>query len=252
MEEEEKWLSVVGYEGLYEVSDFGRVRSLDRVKQSAYSPYVLPGRVLKQHTDRNGYKRVNLHLESSGPGRRWGKGFFVHRLALMAHLRLPTEDETDVNHKDFDVANNCVSNLEWVTRHGNMVYSSVRGRLYGAVAGGNRKKLTQEQVADILATGSLKNTPQYVIASMYGVRQQTVSKLLNGHAWTFGDSKGVPVVSTGVRARTPLNTRLTEDSVRAIKAIGYTKSLAEIGEMFGVSRSCVQNIRSNITWRDIT
>jgi len=250
--EEEKWLPVVGYEGLYEVSNLGRVRSADRLKRTAHSPYVLPGRVLKQHTDRKGYKRITLHLKSDGPGRRWGKGFFVHRLVLMAHLRLPTADETDANHKDFNVANNCVSNLEWVTHQGNMVYSSVRGRLCGAVSRGGRTKLTAEQVAGIRFAGASRKVPQHEIARDFGVKQQTISKILNGHRWTFGDAKGVPIVDLGVRVRTPLWTRLSAESVGYIKSVGYTKSLAELGKMFGVSRSCIQAIRSGTTWRDIT
>lgn len=253
--ESEIWLPVVGYEGLYEVSDLGRVRSLDSLKPSGPTgagAYILPGRVLAQSTDKHGYKRVGLSSAFLGSSRRPRKGFFVHRLVLMAHMRLPLPEETDVNHRDFNTSNNLIGNLEWATRKSNMEYSSVRGRLYGAVARGGRTKLTSEQVAGILLAGASGHTPQHAIAKKFGIRQQTVSKILNGHRWTFGDARGVPVIDTGVRARTPLNTRLSVMEVRDIKALGYTKSLSAIATMFGVSRNCVQNVRDGTTWKDIT
>lgn len=99
----EKWKSIKGFEGLYEVSDLGRVRSIK-------SDTILKGELL------HGYKRVALFNEKY-------KKVFVHRLVADAFIPNP-DGLPQINHKDEDKTNNCVDNLEWCTSKYNMNYGS--------------------------------------------------------------------------------------------------------------------------------
>ena len=101
----EEWRPVVGYEGLYEVSNIGRVRSLDRyVKGKGKSYFLHKGRVLSPGIKTEGYLIVRLQRRM----------FYVHRLVTEAFLPNP-DNLPEVNHKDEDKLNNRVDNLEWCT-----------------------------------------------------------------------------------------------------------------------------------------
>lgn len=106
----ETWKPVVGYEGLYEVSDLGNVRSLNwRNKAGARNLY------LKPHN--RGYYQVEL----ASNGKK--KMFMVHRLVAMAFIPNPLS-LPQVNHKDENKRNNTVGNLEWCDNKYNAKYSA--------------------------------------------------------------------------------------------------------------------------------
>lgn len=106
----ETWRSVPGYEGLYEVSDQGRVPSLNRLD---YRGHRLLGKVLRPGNRHNGYLAVRLFREGKG------NSYQVHRLVAFAFLSRLSED-LEVNHRNGDKADNRVTNLEWVTGPENM------------------------------------------------------------------------------------------------------------------------------------
>lgn len=115
----EHWRPVPGYEGLYEVSDHGRVRSLDHRtvgKDGIERPYR--GRVLKPRIQRYGHYKVVLYKGDSK------KSEFVHRLVLMAHDRLPKDGEIAC-HKNDQPDDNRLTNLYWGTYSSN-TYDRVR------------------------------------------------------------------------------------------------------------------------------
>ena len=106
---EEIWKEVPGYEGYYEVSDQGRVRSLDREKWSGKSFYILKGRILKPKLS-NGYKIVSLTLCGKT------KTFSVHQLVAISFLKhIPDGFKIVVDHIDNNKLNNKVDNLQLVT-----------------------------------------------------------------------------------------------------------------------------------------
>lgn len=100
MSKKEVWKDVVGYEGLYQVSNLGRVRSFER--KGTFT------KIKVQETVKGGYKRVNLYKN----GRL--KKMLVHRLVAEAFLGTPDKD-MQVNHINGIVDDNRLENLEWVT-----------------------------------------------------------------------------------------------------------------------------------------
>lgn len=102
---EEIWKDIEGYEGLYQVSNLGRVKSLRR------------NIILKIKIERNGYEKVVLTVNSIH------KDYYIHRLVATAFISNP-DNLPQVNHKDENKTNNCVDNLEWCTPKYNTNYGT--------------------------------------------------------------------------------------------------------------------------------
>lgn len=118
----EVWKPVVGYEGLYEVSSFGGVRSVDyTIVNSRDILHNRKGRPLSLKND-SGYIRATLYKN------KYTKVAAVHRLVALAFIPNP-DNKPVVNHKDFDKSNNNVGNLEWCTDLENVRHSHSHGRL---------------------------------------------------------------------------------------------------------------------------
>lgn len=115
---EEIWKDIQGYEGLYQVSNLGRVKSLGRSGKGC----SLEDRVLKPMINDDGYELVNL--KSSNHIAKWHS---VHRLVAIHFIPNPN-DYKEINHKDEIKNNNTVSNLEWCTRKYNVGYGTVKER----------------------------------------------------------------------------------------------------------------------------
>lgn len=103
-----------GYEGIYQVSNLGRIKSLDRrVKDNRRERYQnLKGKQLKFTDNGRGYQLVFLTKES----KRINK--YVHRLVAETFIPNP-KNLPEVNHKDLNKSNNCIDNLEWITNADN-------------------------------------------------------------------------------------------------------------------------------------
>lgn len=110
----EIWKDIKGYEGIYQVSNIGRVRAVDRV--NCYGR-TCRGTLRKQNKNKNGYMYVNLS--------RGGKArnYCVHRLVATAFVDNPEQKPT-VNHKNENKLDNRASNLEWMTLQENLAYGT--------------------------------------------------------------------------------------------------------------------------------
>lgn len=115
----EEWRSIGGYEGLYEVSNFGQVRSLDRVikRDSLQGDLQKRGQIKKAHVTPKGYLRMQLAKDGEQ------KNFLVHRLVANAFLPSAVLESNEINHKDGNKRNNRAKNLEWVTSQYNLQHS---------------------------------------------------------------------------------------------------------------------------------
>ena len=118
----ERWLPVVGYEGLYEVSDHGRVRSLDRlvVTKAGYTRRH-KGKVMHPQRGRDGYMIVRISRDGTTHNVR------VHRLVLEAFVG-PCPDNLVACHDNGDPADNRPNNLRWDTQASNMRDKVKHGR----------------------------------------------------------------------------------------------------------------------------
>lgn len=113
----EEWRDIEGYEGFYQVSNLGRVKSLARVvMRSDGKPNPVNEKILKYGMNRD-YCAVVLCKD------RKKKMYKVHRLVAMAFLSNP-HNLPEVNHKDENKKNNCVDNLEWCTSKYNTNYGT--------------------------------------------------------------------------------------------------------------------------------
>ena len=117
----EVWKDVVGYEGLYQVSNLGNVKSFDMeyeiIRNGTRIRMTRKGRVLKPLIRKHGYLGVQLH--GKGGNKRGFRTFSIHRLVAEAFISNPKQCG-EVNHIDEDKQNNRVENLEWVTHKENM------------------------------------------------------------------------------------------------------------------------------------
>ncbi len=120
----EEWKAVLGFNGAYEVSNYGRVRSVDRTRlvnncHGRRSLRTDKGRELSLINHGNGYLYVSLREDGHRENR------YVHRLVAEAFCDNPCNAPV-VNHKNYDKTDNRACNLEWVTQKENVMYSSER------------------------------------------------------------------------------------------------------------------------------
>lgn len=113
--EKEIWKDVVGYEGCYQVSNLGNVKSLKRIVKFGNSVRVIPEKILKQLKNKRGYLEVKLSIKSKTSTKP------VHKLIGLAFI--PHEKGMCVNHIDQDKTNNKLINLEIVNHIENDCYS---------------------------------------------------------------------------------------------------------------------------------
>lgn len=114
----EEWRPVVGYEGYYEVSSFGRVRSVERLVERSSHKMKLKSYILVQRQQPNGYLKVSLCKDAKH------KSFWVHRLVAQAFIPNP-HNLSCINHKTECKTFNHFSALEWCDREYNNVYGTV-------------------------------------------------------------------------------------------------------------------------------
>ena len=113
--EKEVWKCVTGYEGIYEVSNLGRVRSLERIVRKWDGVRTSKGKILSPATNLHGYLFVQLYKN----GRCEMKT--IHRIVATAFIP-NTDNLPQINHKDENKKNNRASNLEWCTAKYNNNY----------------------------------------------------------------------------------------------------------------------------------
>lgn len=118
---EEIWKDIKGYEGLYQVSNLGRVRSLDRevyhMNMGVVRKHIYKGKELRTFLEKDGYVYLFLYKDKRS------KKYSIHRL-VAENFILNSNNLPIINHKDEDKTNNIASNLEWCDYSYNNTYNS--------------------------------------------------------------------------------------------------------------------------------
>lgn len=175
-----RWMPVVGYEGLYEVSETGEVRGIDRVVKRGTNQRFVSGQLLKKRKAPNGYESVSLRNQGGQ------KRLYVHRLVASAFLENKGKLR-EVNHKDEDKSNNAVENLEWCSHSYNMKYAGgskrrVEKRMKRVVLVNDDGSVNEfESICD--AARSLGVSPANISRCCHHVKNQT---RVSGRVVMFG------------------------------------------------------------------
>lgn len=175
---EETWKDIAGYEGIYQVSDKGRVRGVDRrmaVNRNRPGTQFFRGRNLMPSQDRGGYHRVSLNRSGQIEQRS------ISRLVVAAFCG-DIEDQLEVNHKDGNKANNQLENLELVTPSENCRHRDANGLRDAARGSGHGQAKLDEQIVSRII-GELNLFDGKVLADKYGVSTSTISLIRRGKIW---------------------------------------------------------------------
>jgi hypothetical protein len=163
----EKWIDIEGFEGIYQVSNFGKVKRLQGYVKNKQAVRVVPEKILTPTPNETGYLRVRLSFKNKSTTHR------VHRLVAKNFVANPN-NYSEVNHEDLDKTNNHYSNLTWVTRQENVQH---------ALKNNPRKnsKVTEE-IKAFIRQNSIKNSGKFKhkeMAEMFGLSTYTVSDIYN-------------------------------------------------------------------------
>ena len=168
---EEIWKDIEGFENLYQVSNLGRVRSLDHYVKNGHGRRIVHGKILKPFKSSHGYLFVALGKNA--------KHRSVHRLVASAFIQNPN-NFPDVNHKDENKSNNVYTNLEWCNHSYNALYGTCQERL--------RKYKNRPVYMIDKDSGEIINRFDSMKIAMEktGVHKETISQICRGKGKTGG------------------------------------------------------------------
>ena len=246
----EKWVAIKGYEGLYEVSNHGQVRSLDYTtftKRGAIRQHYT--RVLKPGKSGN-YGHLTVALWKQGSSKSWS----VHRLVLSAFVG-PCPQRQEVRHLDGNAGNNRLDNLKYGTSKENSA-DQVR---HGTRAEGDKngqRKLSSVEVKRVLTEYATGTYTLQQLADKYGVKLPTIHHIVRGRTWR---SLGIKIAASvrgprnqarGEHHGHSLLTRRQVLKIRHLYASG-NYIYRELASQFGVSPDTICDVVLKRTWAHV-
>jgi len=224
---EEIWKDIKGFEGRYQISNTGKVKSLRRIRSGPRGGWaILPERIMKLKKTNFGY--LSCHLYNNGINKHIG----VHRLVAENFLENPDNKPT-VNHIDANKENNHVSNLEWATQSEQMKHALANNLL--ELRGDT--KYSKEFKKEILQYYLDNDISISKLALKFGVSSRTAGRVVSASGMRKVVDKPVKAPKINVQDI------ITEEDVVEIKRLrseGYT--LSAIGKMFNRSATHIHRI----------
>lgn len=189
--QEEIWKDIPGFEGRYQVSSFGRIKSLPRKVKSGRTYRYVKEHILSCRYDCRGYARVCIRIH---PKKYW---FSVHR--LVAEIFIPNPNNYPVvNHIDNNPRNNCANNLEWCTQSYNVKHAYNCGRAKpNIIRNRNGKKIAEKipvcqytMLGDFIEKfDSIKEASLKTNTSAKGISLccKNTQKISNNYIWRYAN-----------------------------------------------------------------
>lgn len=175
----EVWKEIDGYEGLYQVSNFGQVRGMDRIVNGR----KLKGNFLKHDIVSGGYHRISLCNNNIR------KNYLISRLVAKNFIDNPKNLEY-VNHKDLDKNNNHIDNLEWISRHENQIHfckSNLAEQRYLKTSCEKNPKSKLKDI-DVSLIRKLRNEfglKHKTLAWLFDVNKTTIQDIVYKKSWKY-------------------------------------------------------------------
>ena len=179
----EKWVDIPKYEGSFQISNHGRIRSLDRVVEYtttskngvvAHIKRFFEGRIRLMGKCRAGYASLVVSTNSKNHTLR------PARLVAAAFLPPPKPDQFEINHIDGVPLNNYFENLEWCTHKENMAHATETGLIRQRI---NTPVLEEHGVRAIRFLYASGDFSQWQLATMFGVSQPHINNIIAFRTW---------------------------------------------------------------------
>jgi hypothetical protein len=173
---QEIWKDIKDYEGLYQISNLGKIKSLARKTNNQFCKEDI---ILKLWLSPTGYLVINLHKNGKM------KYFTVHRLVLKNFVSNPL-NKLEINHKDGNKQNNNLNNLEWATSSENHKHAFKLNLMDNKGEQNPQHKLTEWDVKMIRKM--YKNTTywtQQKLADLFGISRGNIYHIVNNKTWIF-------------------------------------------------------------------
>lgn len=227
-----EWKQVVGFEGLYEISSQGEIRSIARTTERSGRPMKIQGGLMKASVNK-GYLVTSL--------RKGNETFrcFIHQAVAEAFIgRRPKGQDT--RHLDGNPLNNFAENLAYGTRSQN-VADAIRTKGLKTGIDSPNTKLSQDQVDCILESDKTANE----LAREFGMGAGHIRSIRNGHAWKH---EVMPRKASYIRkGEGQANAKLSEENV--VEILKSNESNRSLGRKYGVDKVVIARIRKGEAWK---
>lgn len=223
----EIWKPITGFEGYYEVSNYSRIKGLDRVDCMGQRRKEA---IMSQQLDKDGYTYTSLARERKDSTKR------PHRLSSIEFIPNPN-NYPQVNHKDGNKINNHIDNLEWCTNQQNIDHAIAIGLRDGRGIKNYGCVLTESQVVEIYNS----KLPNKELSKLFGVGALAIGRIKHGKTWGH---------LTGHTYKQRYLPTLTPEVV--ISIFNSTDDHHEAAKLFNVPATTILNIRKGQTYSKIT
>lgn len=173
----EQWKDIPNYDGIYQASDLGRIKSLSRFINNGNGGYISKDKILRSNIDRDGYLLVSLCV--NGVAEKLKKHRIIATVFIPNPLNLPDVNHTKMKENgECDKTDNRVISLEWSSRADNMKHASKNGLMPIGEKCTN-SKLSEKQVLEIRAS----DLSAVELSKIYPVNRTTIIKIINRQRW---------------------------------------------------------------------